>query len=185
VSRYQEWLANNPPALDMTPDEQWRFRKQIIAGCIGIGDCWVWNGAKSSNGYGNIRVGYSNRTVSRLALCLAENAPLSISADACHIAECPSRACCNPAHLFFGEHQPNCSMRESRDVRWNRYIDAMAPSAKNSIRQSASRSFVVFEKRYKVGWGWLDCRTVQGTAHALSYSIAKPTALPTLIPAIA
>lgn len=56
---YKEWLANNPPALDMEPEEQQEFRSKIITGCIGIGDCWVWAGARTSDGYGNIRVGYA------------------------------------------------------------------------------------------------------------------------------
>ncbi len=136
----------------MTADEQREFRQQIIAGCIGIGDCWVWNGARTPNGYGNIRVGYTVRVVSRLALCLATGVSLSVQADACHKPVCPSRACCNPAHLDWGTHQDNCAMRESWDVRWERYINAMA---------SGGKIVVVFERRYQPGWGWLDCRSVQ------------------------
>ncbi len=150
---YKDWLENNPPALDMLPEQQKKFRQQIIAGCIGIGDCWVWKGAKTSTGYGNIRVDYAIRTVSRLALCLHTGASLSMEADACHIPECPSRACCNPAHLFWDDHQKNCSDREARDARWDRYVNAMEPGGTDV--------FVVFEKRYKPGWGWLDCRSVQ------------------------
>jgi len=75
MSRYAEWLANNPPSLDMPREEQQRFRKQIVEGSIGIGDCWVWNGARTSDGYGNIWVGYTTRIVSRLALCLDTNTP--------------------------------------------------------------------------------------------------------------
>jgi hypothetical protein len=174
---YKEWLANNPPALDMEPAEQQRFRQKIIAGCIGIGDCWIWAGARTSDGYGNIWVGYSNRTVSRLALCLATGASLSMNADACHIAECPSRACCNPAHLFWGDRKTNCSMREARDVRWDRYISVMDTPE--------GVPFVVFEKRYQRGWGWLDCRSVQGTTHALSQYPCQTNEVLTLIPAIA
>jgi len=71
MSRYAEWLANNPPSLDMPREEQQRFRKQIVEGSIGIGDCWVWNGARTSDGYGNIWVGYTTRIVSRRALSSA------------------------------------------------------------------------------------------------------------------
>jgi hypothetical protein len=160
---YKDWVANNPPALDMTPAEQKKFRKQIVEGCIGIGECWVWSGSKTSTGYGNIWVYYTNRVVSRLAQCLATGVGLSMPFDACHIAECPSRACCNPAHLFWGTHKDNASMREARDVRWERYVDAMRPNpnAEISIGKTAKDVFVVFEKRYQKGWGWLDCRSVQ------------------------
>ena len=166
MTAFEEWDAQqrhsgNMFHLNMTPEEQALYRKRIIDGCIGIGDCWVWNGAKTEDGYGNIRVGSSTRIVSRLAKCLDTDASLSITLDACHIAECPSRACCNPSHLFWGEHQPNCAMRESRDARWERYITAMLSPARVP--------FVVFEKRYRKGWGWLDCRSVQtGQGKALN-----------------
>jgi len=153
---YKDWLANNPPTLDMSPEEQKHLRQQVISGCMGMDDCWIWKGAKTITGYGNIWVNYTTRIVSRLALCLATLTSLSINADACHIPECPSRACCNPAHLFWGDHQTNCSLRESRDARWERYIKAMEVKDKGII--------VVFEKRYQKGWGWLDCRSVQRTA---------------------
>jgi hypothetical protein len=103
----------------MPRGDQQKFRKQIVEGCIGIGDCWVWNGARTSDGYGNIWVGYTTRIVSGLAQCLATGVSLSMQADACHVPECPSRACCNPAHLFWGDHNTNCAMRESRDARWD------------------------------------------------------------------
>jgi hypothetical protein len=166
---YKEWLANNPPALDMSPAEQKEYRQKIVAGCVGIDDCWIWSGARTLTGYGNIWVDYTTRIVSRLALCLDTGVSLSMTADACHIPECPSRACCNPRHLFWGTHQKNCSMRESRDARWERYINAMAAAAATD-----NGIFVVFEKRYKMGWGWLDCRSVQSTALTLSHSYAKP-----------
>jgi hypothetical protein len=166
---YKEWLSKNPPALDMSSAEQKEYRQKIVAGSIGIDDCWIWSGARTLTGYGNIWVGYTTRIVSRLALCLSTGISLSMTADACHIPKCPSRACCNPRHLFWGTHQKNCSMRESRDARWERYINAMAATAATD-----NGIFVVFEKRYKMGWGWLDCRSVQRTASTLSHSYAKP-----------
>jgi hypothetical protein len=170
MSRYQEWLRNNPQPLDLTTEEQREFRKRIVTGCVGIDDCWVWTGAKTSAGYGTIRVGISNRVVSRLALCLNTGLSLSIPADACHTPECLSRACCNPAHLFWGDHQKNCSMRECRDMRWERYIQALTGENKSV--------FVVFEKRYKLGWGWLDCRTVHMSKHhPIAYAKLNPPSL--------
>jgi hypothetical protein len=163
MSRYQEWLANNPQPLNLSPDEQRDFRKKIIEGCVGIDNCWVWAGARTHAGYGTIRVGYTNRVVSRLALCLKTGLSLSIPADACHVEECLSRACCNPDHLFWGDHKANCSMREQRDLRWERYIHALTGENKSV--------FVVFEKRYRLGWGWLDCRSVHQHSH-------YPTAMP-------
>ncbi len=175
MSRYEEWLMNNPQPLSMMPEVQREQCQRIISGCIGIDDCWVWAGARTHAGYGTIRVGFSNRVVSRLALCLHTGLSLSIPADACHIPECLSRACCNPAHLFWGDHKSNCSAREHRDLRWERYINALAGENKSV--------FVVFEKRWKAGWGMLDCRTVQQSFK--HYPTAMPNQSPaSLIPLI-
>ncbi len=176
IDLFEEWDAQqrhsgNMFHLNMTPEEQAVYRKRIIEGCIGIGDCWIWNGAKTEDGYGNIRVGNSTRIVSRLAKCLATDASLSVAQDACHIVGCPSRACCNPNHLDWGDHDTNNRMKEPRDVRWTRYINAMQPNAKGV--------FVVFEKRYIPNWGWLDCRTVQPvgqgkrTLHAVPHMLCQ------------
>lgn len=156
-------LALSVLSGDPLPTLLWSYRHKIVSGCIGIDDCWVWAGAKTSAGYAKIRVGYSIRIASRLTLCLKTNLSMSTPADACHVPECLSRACCNPDHLFWGKHQKNCAMRESRDARWERYIAAMTRENKSV--------FVAFEKRYKPGWGWLDCRTVHHSTH-------YPTALP-------
>jgi hypothetical protein len=175
MNAYEEWELQQRHSgslfhLNMTPEEQAVYRKRIIEGCIGIGDCWVWAGAKTEDGYGNIRVGNATRIVSRLAKCLDTDASLSITLDACHIAECPSRACCNPRHLYWGEHQPNCAMRESRDARWERYMTTM--------HSPGTIPFVVFEKRYQKGWGWLDCRTVhtggRATSRIITHTMPNP-----------
>lgn len=168
MTRYQEWLKNNPQPLRMTRDEQREYRRKIISGCVGMDDCWVWAGARTHDGYGVIRVGIKTRIVSRVALCLKTGLSLSTPADACHVPECLSRACCNPAHLFWGDHRANCSGREHRDKRWERYTQALSGQSTDV--------FVVFEKRYKRGWGFLDCRTV--------HQKHSPTAMPNQLPTI-
>jgi len=177
MNAFQEWEAEHPHVtlsmfhLAMTPNEQRMYRKRIVEGCIGIEDCWVWAGAKTESGYGNIRVGNSTRTVSRLAQCLATDTSLSFPDDACHRPECPSRACCNPKHLFWDTHQENLSMRESRDVRWDTYISNLHPSPAaevNIFKTDVKDMFVVFEKRYQPGWGWLDCRSLQRAGQGIT-----------------
>ena len=58
--------------------------------------CWIWTGAKASNGYGSI--GYESRTHSthRLAYTLLVGpVPEGLQLD--HL--CRVKSCCNPAHL--------------------------------------------------------------------------------------
>lgn len=61
-----------------------------------LGECWIWVGARSKAGYGQIRVGgvalYSHRLVLSL---VGRDIPDGFQVD--HL--CRNRACCNPDHL--------------------------------------------------------------------------------------
>ncbi len=81
------------------------------------GDCWLWTGTKSTNGYGNFGVAHGHRVAHRVAYELTTGPiPVGLELDHdCHNKaltcnggdECPHRACCNPSHLIPRTHQEN------------------------------------------------------------------------------
>ena len=64
------------------------------------GDCWIWTGSLSHNGYGHIHVGNTVARVHRVVYTLLVG-PIPEGMHLDHVDErgCTSRACCNPAHL--------------------------------------------------------------------------------------
>ena len=72
--------------------------KKIIDGC------WVWNGARTSAGYGEINRHKCLHLTHRLSW-LIHRGEIPIGMHVLH--KCDNPPCWNPAHLFLGNHQAN------------------------------------------------------------------------------
>lgn len=101
----------------MSPLDLLRARSTVTAS-----GCWLWQGARSANGYAVLR--WRGRLVygHRLALmCKLHQQRRAIGGFlACHQcqkhgAPCDQKACVNPAHLERGQHSRNHKERYARD----------------------------------------------------------------------
>lgn len=66
--------------------------------------CWLWTGCVNARGYGRFGVYHQGTHLAhRHAYAVLVASPGEFFV--CH--RCDTPACCNPAHLFLGEHQDN------------------------------------------------------------------------------
>ncbi len=70
------------------------------------GKCWEWRGYRNYKGYGRCRIkGTKLRRAHRVAWMLANGSEPPPTLFVCH--KCDNPPCCNPEHLFLGNHREN------------------------------------------------------------------------------
>lgn len=92
-------------SLAITKDQEIAFWSKVAV-TNDNHECWEWNGAKKTKGYGNVRINKKYLTSRRVAFILA-NGPIISNYIVCHTCDNPS--CCNPNHLMLGTIKGNTS----------------------------------------------------------------------------
>jgi hypothetical protein len=114
-------VNNLKPLPDVLPDYFW---EKIDKGSPD--QCWLWQGFVSARGYGTFSLNGKPYRVHRLVLriCSGEDHP---HLSACHTCDNPT--CCNPAHLYWGNHFDNMRDKIARG-RANSLKGVRNPNAK-------------------------------------------------------
>jgi hypothetical protein len=79
----------------------WRYVKKA-----GPDDCWPWKGSRDAFGYGLVCFAGKRYHVSRVLWRLVTGTDPG-QRQVCH--ECDNPPCCNPNHLFLGDHGDNAA----------------------------------------------------------------------------
>jgi hypothetical protein len=74
--------------------------------------CWLWQGAKTRGGYGQVYVRGLKMVPAHRAMWIATHGTISAGKVICH--KCDNRLCCRPDHLFIGSQRDN---NEDRDAK--------------------------------------------------------------------
>src|SRR6266852_6906861 len=80
------------------------FRRKFWKRVRRTDTCWVWTGARSSGGYGQIRLRYSLWYTHRLSWVMAKR-PLILGQLIMH--KCDNPSCVRPSHLVIGSQVDN------------------------------------------------------------------------------
>lgn len=72
-----------------------------------VGECFVWTGSLTHDGYGTIRYQYKLVRVHRLAAHLFRGMSLHSSDLTLHKSNCEFRSCWNPDHTYEGTYSDN------------------------------------------------------------------------------
>lgn len=98
-----------PAAL--IPERLARIRARLTEKLTPNGECSVFTGTKSSQGYGSLSVGGNTVKAHRLAWEL-ENGPIEAGLCVCH--RCDNPSCCRIGHLFLGTVAQNNADRAAK-----------------------------------------------------------------------
>jgi hypothetical protein len=110
-------------------EEEWLKKKLLARRSIEdrgyITPCWIWTGAKTDRGYGNILRYYKSYRVHRLAAKLwLANFIESLKV----LHKCDIPLCFNPDHLFQGTQKDNVydSISKGRHKNWGRSAEGLS-----------------------------------------------------------
>src|SRR4051812_25042735 len=81
----------------------------------GPDECWPWQRAKESSGYGRFRWNGRSALAHRVAHMLCNGAIEGGRRGPVVMHSCDNPSCCNPAHLSVGTHADNVADKQAKD----------------------------------------------------------------------
>lgn len=112
--------AAHNPRMKVIPPDPARFWSKVDI----TGECWIWMGAKQSQGYGNVVYGGKHYRANRLAYVLAYG---SLPDGAVVMHTCDNPPCVRPEHLRAGSAAENTAdMVAKGRGRWDRALRGAA-----------------------------------------------------------
>lgn len=102
------------------PHHQWRWKRGLLGNSniatlrdklehyampVPESGCWLWTGTTNNKGYGRISVGGGRTQYAHRIAYIEFKGEIPDGFEVCH--KCDTPACCNPEHLFVGDHTTN------------------------------------------------------------------------------
>lgn len=84
----------------------------FLAAHVSAGGCWIWPGWTDRDGYGRAKLRGKTAIAHRVAYTLTHGT-IPVGLEVLH--RCDNPPCCNPAHLFLGTQQTNCTDAKAKD----------------------------------------------------------------------
>lgn len=147
-----------------------RFWEKVKRG--GPDECWLWKGAVSSTGYGQVRVesrgagAYRQEGTHRVAFALSRGVEIPSHLNVLH--RCDVRTCCNPDHLYLGSDSDNVQdmIRKERHGRMKLSASLVQEirhryATKNVSHRDLAREYGVEHRTIgriirRERWGWVE-----------------------------
>lgn len=109
-----------------TPEEFWGFIEKTDT-------CWIWNGKRDKDGYGEISFLGRAQKAHRIAWKLSIG-PIPPKIMVCH--HCDNPPCCNPAHLFLGTAKDNTQDMISKNRNAHGKVHPNAVLTEEKVKQA-------------------------------------------------
>jgi len=142
----------------------YKTEKELVTKRVSIHEitnCWNWQGAVSSSGYGTVRVAGVAWQAHRLSFSIFKGDVGDL--HVCH--HCDNRKCVNPSHLFLGTRQDNMKdmVKKGRNVVTNRKFAAHQIVSIRKAKENEGISYCGLGKRYGVSAEVIKCICLRTT----------------------